>query len=42
MIIVTIQGLAWTPSLSVLGFKSARPVFGSPGMTAVGWEAGQR
>lgn len=42
MIIATIQGLAWAPCLSVLGFKSAGPGFGSPGMTADGWEVGQK
>ena len=42
MIIATVQGLAWAPRLSVLGFKSAGPGFGSPGMTADGWEVGQK
>ena len=36
------SGLAWALHLSVLDFKSAGPGFGSPEMTAVWWEVGQK
>ena len=42
MIVATIQGLSWVLHLSVLDFKSAGPGVGSPEMTAVWWEVGQK